>query len=51
MHIRENFLAHDDEADPERKAEIIDKAQKDADWVLQKVSKGLSTARLHNLKE
>ena len=38
LHIRENFLAHDDEVEPGRLKEIVEKAQKDADWVLQKVS-------------
>lgn len=37
MHIRQNFIAHDDEKDGERLSEIVRKARKDAEWVVNKV--------------
>lgn len=38
VHIRQNYTAHDDETDPERIVEIIEKAERDAAWVVEKVS-------------
>lgn len=37
-HIRENFEAFADETDPQRVEQLIQRAQKDADWVVAKVS-------------
>jgi len=37
VHIRQNFIAHDDEKDGERLSEIVRKAKKDAEWVVNKV--------------
>jgi hypothetical protein len=38
IHIRQNFIAHDDEQDEERLSEIVSKARKDAEWVVNKVN-------------
>ena len=36
--MRQNFVAHNDEQDEDRVHEMIDKAYKDAEWVVKKVS-------------
>ena len=43
MHIRQNFIAHDDESDGERIAEIMSKARKDAKWIVDKVQAQLQS--------
>jgi hypothetical protein len=35
-HIRQNYIAHDDEQDKERLAEIVSTARRDAEWVVSK---------------
>ena len=44
VHIRENYIAHDDETDPQRIAEIVEKAKRDAAWVVEKVSRSYCSA-------
>ena len=49
VHIRENYIAHNDETEPSRIAEIVDKAYKDADWIAQKVHTKTSSFQIHKL--
>ena len=37
-HLRENFVNHDDELDPQRLQEIYQRARTDADYLIAKVS-------------
>ncbi|CAG0891005.1 unnamed protein product, partial [Cyprideis torosa] len=37
-HVRQGFLQHSDETDPERVAEIVSQAIKNGEWVVQKNS-------------
>ena len=41
-HLKENFVAHQDETDAARVAEIMLKARQDADWILAKVPEAFS---------
>jgi len=40
-YLRENFVAHADEQDPDRVGTMLKKARSDAQWVLNKMTKGL----------
>ena len=51
VHIRENYIAHNDETEPSRIAEIVDKAYKDADWIAQKVHTKTTSFHLYVLAQ
>ena len=43
-HLRENFIAHDDEVDPARLVVIFQRARQDADYLIDKVGMLPATA-------
>ena len=51
VHIRENYIAHNNETEPSRIAEIVDKSYKDADWIAQKVHTKIFSSHIHTLAQ